>query len=182
MGSSSPNPRRLQVGILNAAIPRGCLLVLRSTGDLPTKERRIQVARESQSQSPAEDNAKTIPATRPRDFQKFRLSRKGASEVCGRRQVQHLRHLGRGRPEPRVRGRGWQAAGRPSPDQPKSPLRGAGTDRPRSLRPKAAPGALWAATAQPSTRGAGRSRPPRSAPRARAPPQPAGRPGPPRCS
>lgn len=45
------------------------------------RKRRIQVARESQSQSPNEDT-KTKPPPRSLDFQKFRASRKGASEVC----------------------------------------------------------------------------------------------------
>lgn len=45
------------------------------------RKSRIQVARESQSQSPNEDT-KTKPPPRSLDFQKFRASRKGASEVC----------------------------------------------------------------------------------------------------
>lgn len=57
-GSSSPAPGESRLGILKADVPRGWLLVPRSTRDLPTKERRIQVARESQSQSGAEDDAK----------------------------------------------------------------------------------------------------------------------------
>lgn len=53
------SPGKFRLGILKANVPRGCLLVLRSRGDLPTKERRIQVARKSQSQSRTEEDAKT---------------------------------------------------------------------------------------------------------------------------
>lgn len=44
-----PAPGTSGLGILKADAPLGWFLALRSLGDLPTKERSIQVARESQS-------------------------------------------------------------------------------------------------------------------------------------
>lgn len=81
VGSSSPAPGDSRLGMLKAAVPRGRLPALRSTGDLPTKERRIQVARESQSQSGAEDDAKTNPRVPVSGSPKFTVSGRGASGV-----------------------------------------------------------------------------------------------------
>nr|XP_030727806.1 serine/arginine repetitive matrix protein 1-like [Globicephala melas] len=101
----------------------------------------------------------------------------------GRRHVQHLLHLGRGRAESTVRGKRMAAARRPrraslsllsgvrAPSGRGRRAPGSGPDSGSGRRPR-----------QPSTRGAGRPRTPRSAPPSRASPRPTKRPDPPRCS
>lgn len=83
VGSSSPSPGDSRLGISKAGAPGVGYWCCDPPETYPRRKRRIQAARESQSQSPAEDDARTNPPTRSPDFQKFRVSGKGASEVCG---------------------------------------------------------------------------------------------------
>lgn len=83
VGSSSPSPGDSRLGISKAGAPGVGYWCCDPPETYPRRKRRIQAARESQSQSPAEDDARTNTPTRSPDFQKFRVSGKGASEVCG---------------------------------------------------------------------------------------------------
>lgn len=161
-----------------AGVPRGRLPVLRSTGDLPTMERRIQVARESQSQSGAEDDAKTKPPDPASGSPKFTGSRRGASGV--RRQAA-ASAFAASRPrgtEPRVRGQ--RGARRPPPGPmcpglsrvPASEAGAGAPSGPRGQRPGS--GAGSGSGRRQSSRGARAPARPR--------PRPAHRPRPRRCS
>ena len=74
-----PAPGTSGLGILKADAPRGWFLALRSWETYP---QRNGISRWPENpKAKAKLKTKTKPTTRSRDFQKFRVSGKGASEV-----------------------------------------------------------------------------------------------------